>query len=362
MKRFNSTPIMKTLTRSLTLLWSVSLILLGASASAQTSSMPDEENLQNILDMMRSDTNPFKIRTLNQVMALTAPEAEKFWPIYQQYEKELGRLNDRGMSFIREFLGLQAQGDRNDKQWDILARKWMKLKQDQLALWSKYQKKIRKELSAYRAAQFLQVEHQMALLTDLSIASEMPVIALQPVTQEPAAETTTVPTRRESVLVRITATVEAVDYDKREVSLRGPLGNSVTFIVDERVKRLNEIQVGDTVAAAYYVSVAAELRPPTAKEKAEPLTILEGAAKAPPGTSPAGGGLRQIKALCTIEGLDRPTETVTLKGPLGRYTSVRTADPANLPHLRIGDTVLVTYTEALAVSLEEITGSSPQNE
>jgi len=33
---------------------------------------------------------------------------------------------------------------------------------------------------------------------------------------------------------------------------------------------------------------------------------------------------------------------------------VRVADPANLPHLRIGDTVLVTYTEALAIAVEEL--------
>jgi len=161
------------------------------------------------------------------------------------------------------------------------------------------------------------------------------------------------------VLVQITATVEAIDYDKRELTLKGPLGNSVTLTVDQRVKRLREISVGDQVKADYYVSVAAELRPPTAEERREPLVIMEGAARSPQGTSPSGGGLRQIKAVCTIEGLDRPTETVTLKGPLGRYASVRTADPGNLPHLRIGETVLVTYSEALAISLEELKGNSP---
>ena len=52
--------------------------------------------------------------------------------------------------------------------------------------------------------------------------------------------------------------------------------------------------------------------------------------------------------------LDRPTETVTLKGPQGRYATVRVADPANLPNLRIGQSVVVTYTEAMAVSLEKV--------
>jgi hypothetical protein len=173
------------------------------------------------------------------------------------------------------------------------------------------------------------------------------------VADEAVAAESAVPTREDAVLVSITATIEALDHETREATLRGPLGNSVTFTVDDRVERLNEFAVGDSVTADYFVSVAFELREPTAEEKAEPLVITEGAGKAPAGVTPAAGGLSQIKAVCTIEGLDRPTETVTLKGPLGRYVTVRTADPANLPHLRIGESVVVTYTEALAVSLEK---------
>ena len=343
---------MKTLIRHLTLALVLGFLFPPTVGAAQTTPAMDEVNLQAILDLMRSDTNPFKIRTLNQAMALTGPEAEKFWPIYQQYEEELGTISKRGMAFVREFLELQVSGAKDQKRWNALARKWVKLKADRLTLWAKYQKKISKTVSAYRAAQFLQVEHQRGLFIDLSLASEMPVISARPVSDglTPVAAAAT---REETVLVSITATVEAIDYDKREATLKGPLGNSVTFTVDERVKRLKEIQVGDTVTADYYVSIAAELRAPTAAEEKEPLVILEGAGRAPPGTAPAGGGLRQIKALCTIEGLDRPTETVTLKGPLGRYASVRVADPGNLPHLRIGDTVFVTYTEALAIALEK---------
>src|SRR5215472_11573626 len=66
--------------------------------------------------------------------------------------------------------------------------------------------------------------------------------------------------REEKVLVTITASVEAIDPAKREVTLKGPLGNTVTFTVDKRVKRLDEVKVGDLVRADYYVSVAAEVR------------------------------------------------------------------------------------------------------
>jgi hypothetical protein len=160
-------------------------------------------------------------------------------------------------------------------------------------------------------------------------------------------------TREESVLVNVTASVEAIDYATREVTLKGSLGNTVSFTVDQRVKRLNEIKVGDLIRADYFVSVAAEVRPPTAEEEKTPFVMLDAAGKAPAGTSPAAGGLRRFKAVTTIEGLDRPTETITVKGPRGNYVTVRVVDPSRLTQVRIGETIVVTYTEALAVSLEK---------
>ena len=159
--------------------------------------------------------------------------------------------------------------------------------------------------------------------------------------------------RKDTVLVSITASVEAIDQASREVTLKGPLGNSVTFTVDQRVKRLNEVMVGDNIRAEYYVSFAAEVRKPTAEEEKTPLVVLGATAKAPPGTSPKAGGLRRFKVVTTVEGLDRPTETITVKGPRGNFLTARVADPSRLTQVRIGETIIITYTEALAISLEK---------
>jgi hypothetical protein len=159
--------------------------------------------------------------------------------------------------------------------------------------------------------------------------------------------------RERAVLVTISASVENIDYTNREVTLKGPLGNEVTFTVDQRVKRFDEIKVGDFVHADYYISIAAEVRKPTAEEEAHPIMLLDAAGKAPPGTSPAAGGLRRFKVVTTIEGLDRPTQRITVKGPRGHYFTTRVEDPSVLTQVRLGDNVVVTYTEALAVSLQK---------
>ena len=156
-----------------------------------------------------------------------------------------------------------------------------------------------------------------------------------------------------TILVTVTAKVQAIDQGKRQVTLKGPLGNVVTFIVDERVKRLGEVKVGDEVTADYYVSLAGELRAPTAEEKETPLTIIAGGARAPKDTSPAGGVLRAFKVVARVVGLDLPTQSVTLEGPLGNSGTIRAENVEKLKQLRLGDTVVVTYTEALAISLQK---------
>jgi hypothetical protein len=74
----------------------------------------------------------------------------------------------------------------------------------------------------------------------------------------------------QSTLVTFSANVQAIDYETREVTLVGDLGNVVSFVADERIERLNEFQVGDEVIADYYVSIAAELSTDRIRD-AEPL-------------------------------------------------------------------------------------------
>jgi hypothetical protein len=149
----------------------------------------------------------------------------------------------------------------------------------------------------------------------------------------------------------ITATIEAINTETRVATLR--IGENVTTLtVDERVKRLGEFKVGDKVKAKYYISLATEIREPTAEEKEMPLTVLEGAARAPLSLPPGAGAVRQIRAVVTVEDIDRPAEMVKIKGPRGKTTTVRVLDPSRLDKVSVGDTVVVTYTEALAISLE----------
>lgn len=50
---------------------------------------------------------------------------------------------------------------------------------------------------------------------------------------------------------QVQARVDAINYNDRTVVLTGPEGNQTTLVVDERVKRLNEVKEGDIVVVRY---------------------------------------------------------------------------------------------------------------
>ncbi|MBX3380394.1 MAG: hypothetical protein KF805_09885 [Phycisphaeraceae bacterium] len=144
------------------------------AATAPGESKPD--NLRQLLDTFRSDLNTSKVRTLNQVMKMTPEEAAKFWPIYQRYETELNSVLDRRAALIKQFVELTNEDKLTNDNAATLSTEWLQVAQDRLNLWKKYNKEVGAAVSPIRAAQFLQVEHQISLLVDINIASVMPAV------------------------------------------------------------------------------------------------------------------------------------------------------------------------------------------
>jgi hypothetical protein len=157
--------------------------------------------------------------------------------------------------------------------------------------------------------------------------------------------------REETEVVEFRARVSAIDLDKRLVTLRDESGGEATFQADEAVKNLPQVRVGDELVGQLAESVVLELREPTAEERAAGADILEVTASAEPGEKPAGVYVRQITAVLTIEAIDEAAGTATLRGPAGNSATIPARNPANLKKVKVGDTVVATYTEALKLEV-----------
>jgi Cu/Ag efflux protein CusF len=155
----------------------------------------------------------------------------------------------------------------------------------------------------------------------------------------------------EAVVTTIEATVEAVDHDARKVTLKGPEGKTVTIDVDEQVKNLPQVEVGDLVTVEYIEAVTIQVFAPG--EVTPGTTVVTTAGSAEPGQKPAGVAMEEITIVATIDAIDKANQLVTLKGAEGKVKTVKARNPANLEKVKVGDKVMITYTEAIGISVTE---------
>jgi hypothetical protein len=152
----------------------------------------------------------------------------------------------------------------------------------------------------------------------------------------------------------ISAKVESVDHDKRLVSLRAPNGRTATVEVAPDVRNFDQVQPGDSVVVRYYQALAAQL----VKKGTNPtdkVDVADAVARAEPGEKPGAAVGSKVTTTVVIDSVDQSFQTVTFKGPNGMLRTVAVETPKGkefIQKLKKGDEVEVTYTEALAVSVE----------
>lgn len=159
------------------------------------------------------------------------------------------------------------------------------------------------------------------------------------------------PSWQTAAVVEEKATVEAVDQSTRMVTLKGPKGNSVTFKASDEVRNLAQVKAGDEVKFAYYESIAVRVLKqgeafPTASE-------TEAMARAKKGEMPGAVVAKEVTANVTITAIDKKAKTATLKGEDGKSVTVNPLRPEKLDEVKVGDRLVITYTEAVAVSVEK---------
>lgn len=158
------------------------------------------------------------------------------------------------------------------------------------------------------------------------------------------------PTIKKENVTTVKAKVQAVDLNTRAVTLKDTKGKVFDLKVGEEAKNLPQVKVGDEVVAKYYESLAVEVRKP-----GEPGGVLTSGAvaTAKPGEKPAGVVANQVTVTTTLEAIDPKKAYVILQGPEGNSVKVKVQDPKNLKNVKVGDQVVITYTEAFAISVDK---------
>ena len=150
-------------------------------------------------------------------------------------------------------------------------------------------------------------------------------------------------------VVRVNATVEKLNLENRKVTLTLEDGKHKTFRVDKSVQNLDQVKVGDHLKLAYTEEILIVVG------KSSQAAGMSGAGMVsvvPKGVKPGGVMVETVSMTGKILAVDAAKQKVTIEEPDGKKKTVKISKKAtNLDQLKVGETIDVGITEALAVEV-----------
>ena len=102
--------------------------------------------------------NVYKIAFFTRRLNLTSQEAEKFWPVYNEYQKQKNLIQQEKVTLIRDFN--QNESTLNDNQLTELGDKLIASIVQESSLAVTFHKKLKEVLPPAKVIRFYQVENQ----------------------------------------------------------------------------------------------------------------------------------------------------------------------------------------------------------
>lgn len=158
------------------------LMLLATSALAQITAIPAPATMSEALtdadiETLRQGLRGDKRQTTADTLKLTEAEAARFWPIYDKYIAELTVINTAKYTLIQEYS--QRFGGYTDKQATDFIKRWLDVDIKASQLRSRYVPIVGKVLPGLKAASFFQIDRQLAMLVNLGLAAQLPILQTQ---------------------------------------------------------------------------------------------------------------------------------------------------------------------------------------
>jgi len=175
---FDKNSYKKTVATVLCLLPATGLLVSGC-ASNPPSAPPMSDEAAAFVSLARAEMRNDKVLMVSKAMQLSPedPNYNAFWHEYYKYEAEMKDLNNERLEVIRDY---QFNFDKmDDGIADNLASRALSIHKRRLDLLGKYYQLIKRSTSPVLAARFMQVEHQINLILDVEIASQLPLLIRQ---------------------------------------------------------------------------------------------------------------------------------------------------------------------------------------
>jgi Spy/CpxP family protein refolding chaperone len=129
-------------------------------------------NIDSTIAVVRANMQADRTTLITIGMNFNDKDGAAFWPIYQQYDYERDRLDDRRAAVIKQYT--QKYPNLTDAEAKAMADQMLDCEYRLAELKKKYYKKFNKVLPALTVTKFFQLERRIDLMMDIQVEAALP--------------------------------------------------------------------------------------------------------------------------------------------------------------------------------------------
>jgi hypothetical protein len=141
--------------------------LLALPAAAQTSS-----DMQILANKIKAD----KKLVVAANMQLTEAEGKAFWPVYDAYQADLQKINQRLLGTIKRYADAYNKGAVPNETAKKLIGEAIAIEEAEVKLKRSYVPKLEKAIPGMKVARYMQIENKIRAVVRYELASQIPLV------------------------------------------------------------------------------------------------------------------------------------------------------------------------------------------
>ena len=146
-------------------------MLLGLAPLTSAQDKP-ANNMESVHEKLKAD----KKLIVTKYMELTEAEAKKFWPVYEEYQNDLQKIDQRLLILLQSYAADYRNQSLTDEKAKQLLDDWIAIDNDDAKRRASYVPKVMKALPPKKAARYLQIENEYRILLRYDLAVTVPLV------------------------------------------------------------------------------------------------------------------------------------------------------------------------------------------
>jgi ribosomal protein L7/L12 len=143
------------------------------TTTTTASTTPTTAEVNNAIEMTRTLYQADKKAIVAENLGLTDKESEGFWKVYNEFQTDLMKVNDKKLNVIKKYAA-HYEGLSNEVAKTLLDDQF-KAQKEEIKVRESYRSRFGKILPAWKVARYYQIENKLALVSSLAVAKEIPL-------------------------------------------------------------------------------------------------------------------------------------------------------------------------------------------